>query len=119
MATILAVDDSQTMMNMICQTLTLGGYKVVSAMDGIEGVSRFSEHNVDLILTDINMPGMNGIAFVKSIRAKNTGVPILVLSTEFEESLKKSGLDAGANGWIVKPFRPAQLLDIVKQVLAV
>ena len=119
MATILAVDDSETMLSMIKQTLEMGGYKVVLARDGKDGVSQFdaNKSDLDLVITDINMPVMDGITLIKEIRQKDTEIPILTLTTESEDGMKQKGYEAGANGWIVKPFRPAQFLDIIKQVL--
>ena len=115
---ILAIDDSETMLNMVRQTLEMGGYQVVTAKDGKEGVTQFSATSPDLIITDINMPVMDGITFINEIRKLNKDVPIITLTTESEDQMKQKGFEAGANGWIEKPFRPAQFLDIVKQVMA-
>lgn len=115
--TILAVDDSQTMQNMVRQTLETGGYRVVLAADGVEGLNQFRQHEVDAVITDINMPVMDGISLTREIRKLNPNVPILTLTTEFDETLKQKGAEAGANGWVVKPFRPGQFLDIVRQML--
>jgi len=117
--TILAVDDSETMQNMVRQTLELGGYKVIIAKNGREGLERFLENSgVAAVVTDINMPVMDGISLIAEIRKVNKEVPILTLTTESEDDMKKKGSQAGANGWVVKPFRPAQFLDIMKQLLA-
>ena len=115
---VLAVDDSETMLNMVKQTLEMGGYEVVVGKDGQEGLVRFKENSVDLIITDVNMPVMDGITFIKEIRKINQDIPVITLTTESEDEMKQKGFDAGANGWIVKPFRPAQFLDIVKQVVS-
>jgi two-component system chemotaxis response regulator CheY len=103
---------------MIKQTLEMGGYAVVTAKDGKEGLQKFNENELDLVITDINMPVMDGITFIKELRKINKEMPVLTLTTESEDAMKQKGFDAGANGWIVKPFRPAQFLDIVKQILS-
>jgi two-component system, chemotaxis family, chemotaxis protein CheY len=120
MATILAVDDSETMLSMIKQTLEMGGYSVLLARDGKDGLSKFQENksNLQLIITDINMPVMDGITLIQELRKLDKEIPILTLTTESEDGMKQKGYEAGANGWIVKPFRPAQFLDIIKQVLS-
>jgi len=118
MQTILAVDDSDTMRQMVKMTLAAGNYNVVLATDGQDALNKFdSTKDVDLVLTDINMPRLDGIGLIREIRQRNKEVPILALTTEAEESMRKTGADAGANGWIVKPFKPAQLLDIVRQIV--
>jgi two-component system chemotaxis response regulator CheY len=115
---VLAIDDSETMLNMVKQTLEMGGYQVFTAKDGKEGVQQYSTTLPDIIITDINMPVMDGITLIVEIRKLNKDIPIITLTTESEDQMKQKGFDAGANGWIVKPFRPAQFLDIVKQVMS-
>ena len=117
MKTILAVDDSAAMLKMVRQTLEFGGYRVLTAEDGSAALEAMKGEVPELIVTDINMPIMDGLTFIKAVRRENTSVPILTLTTEFDEDVKQSGFEAGANGWIVKPFVPAQFLDIVRQVL--
>lgn len=117
MAKILAVDDSETMQQLVRQVLTMGNHQVEIAGDGEDGLNKFRSSIYQLVITDINMPRMNGINLIKEIREKDKSVPILALTTESEHALRQQGADAGANGWIVKPFRPAQLLDIVKQIV--
>ncbi|PJZ69487.1 two-component system response regulator [Leptospira perolatii] len=116
-ARVLAVDDSATMRSLVQQTLGMGGYDVVLASDGKEGIEKFGADSVDLVITDINMPIMDGISFIKEVRKINLEIPILTLTTESEDGMKQKGAEAGANGWIIKPFRPAQFLDIIKQIL--
>ncbi len=116
-ATILAVDDSETMQNMVRQTLETGGFRVLLAGNGAEGLARFQEEAVDVVVTDINMPVMDGLTMTREIRRFNAEVPILTLTTESEEDLRQRGLDAGVNGWVVKPFRPGQFLQMVRQLL--
>lgn len=115
--TILAVDDSPTMQSFVKQTLEMGGYHVIIACDGQDGLSKYNS-DVSAVITDINMPVMDGITFIQELRKRDANVPILTLTTESEDSMKQKGSDAGANGWVVKPFRPAQFLDIVRQLLA-
>lgn len=115
--TILAIDDSETMRDMVEQTLEMGDYNVVLAVDGQDGLDKFKSNKIDLIVTDINMPVMDGITFIREVRAIDKEVPILSLTTESEEEMKQKGSEAGANGWIVKPLHPAQLLDIIEQIL--
>lgn len=115
--TILAIDDSETMRDMVKQTLDMGNYNIIMAIDGKDGLKKFMHNEVNLIITDINMPVMDGIQLIKEIRKVNQDVPILTLTTESEDDMKKKGSDAGANGWIVKPLHPAQLLDIIEQIL--
>lgn len=118
MQTVLAVDDSETMRQMVKMTLQAGNYQVVLANDGEEGLSKFlSTSGVDLIITDINMPKMDGLGLIREIRSRNSTIPILALTTESEDDMRKQGAEAGANGWLVKPFKPAQFIDIVRQIL--
>ncbi|MBX7056928.1 MAG: response regulator [Leptospirales bacterium] len=114
---VLAVDDSETMRMMVRQTLEYGGYQATVAPDGAQALQIFDQDNFDLVITDINMPGMDGLTLVRELRKRNQDVPILTLTTESEEALKRQGAEAGANGWIVKPLIPAQLLDLLGQIL--
>lgn len=116
--TILAVDDSETMQNMVRQTLETGGFSVLTAADGAQGLAIFQKHHVDAVVTDVNMPVMDGLTMTREIRKLNADVPILTLTTESEDDMKQRGHDVGANGWVVKPFRPGQFLQIVRQLLA-
>lgn len=119
MASILVVDDSTTMRQMICFTLTSVNHAVTEAPNGVEGLKLAINGKFDLVVSDINMPEMNGIEMVKAIRAlpayKST--PILMLTTESQVEEKQKGRAAGATGWIVKPFNPQALLDILDKVL--
>ena len=116
--TVLAVDDSKTMRDMIDYTLKGAGYSVLLAENGRAGVDTLSSNHVDLVITDINMPVMNGIEFVKAIRSdpSNRSMPVLILTTESSDDLKQQGRQAGATGWIVKPFVPEKLLKVVAKV---
>lgn len=118
--TILIVDDSNTARASVDYTLKKGGYNVVSADDGTTGLEALSRTaNVDLIITDLNMPKMDGIEFIKHVRKidKYKYTPIMMLTTESQEEKKMEGKSAGASGWLVKPFNPTQLLDVVKRFL--
>ena len=117
--TILIVDDSSSMRTMVSFTLKGAGYDVVEAADGASGIAKARSMRIDLVLTDQNMPGMDGISFVKALRALPafTSTPILMLTTESGESIKALGKGAGLTGWLVKPFDPAKLQDVVKKLI--
>ncbi len=119
MATILTADDTATMRQMISFTLGSVGHEVVQAPDGAEALKIASTRKFDLVIADINMPNMDGISLVKSLRAlpDYRFTPILILTTESQEERRQQGRSAGATGWIVKPFNPEQLLTVVKKVL--
>ena len=116
---ILAVDDSASMRQMVRFTLESAGYRVVQAVDGIEALDYAKNSAVDLVLTDVNMPRMDGISLVRELRSLDTYrfVPMLVLTTESGQETKLRGKQAGATGWIVKPFNPEQLLATIGRVL--
>jgi two-component system chemotaxis response regulator CheY len=118
-ASILTVDDSASMRQMVTFTLKSAGYEVVEATDGQAALEIAKARKVDLVLTDINMPRMDGITLTRALRAlphyKYT--PILTLTTESAPEKKQEGKMAGATGWVVKPFNPEQLLAVVKRVL--
>ena len=116
---ILAVDDSASMRQMVNFTLKGAGYQVVQAIDGIEALEYAREHRVDLVLTDVNMPRMDGITLVRELRALPgyRYTPMLVLTTESGHERKLQGKEAGATGWLVKPFNPDQLLATIARVL--
>ena len=119
MANILAADDSASMRQMVSYTLTNAGHTVVSAIDGQDALDRAKEQKFDLVLTDVNMPLMDGITLTRELRALPAYrfVPILMLTTEAGQDRKLEGKAAGATGWIVKPFNPDQLIAVVKKVL--
>jgi two-component system chemotaxis response regulator CheY len=116
---VLTVDDSRTMRNMLRLALTEAGHTVIEAEDGMHGVEVLeSSDAVDVIITDINMPRMDGFGFIENVRRdpRNRSTPILVLTTESEPAKKQRARDAGATGWIVKPFDPAKLVAAVRRV---
>lgn len=119
MASILAVDDSASMRQMVTFTLKGAGYDVTEAKDGQEALNIAKTNKFNLVITDVNMPNMDGITLTRELRALPTYkfVPILTLTTESSTDKKMAGKQAGATGWIVKPFNPDQLLATVKKVL--
>lgn len=119
MAKILAVDDSASMRQMVAFTLKGAGYDVVEASDGMDALQKAKTGKVDLVLTDVNMPNMDGITLIKELRAMPNYkfTPILTLTTESGMDKKGEGRTAGATGWLVKPFSPDKLLATIKKVL--
>jgi two-component system chemotaxis response regulator CheY len=116
---VLTVDDSASIRQMVAFTLKSAGYDVIEAADGNAGLAQAKSNNVQLVLTDQNMPGMDGLTMIKSLRAlpnfKTT--PILMLTTESSDAMKSQGRAAGATGWLVKPFDPQKLLEVVRKVI--
>jgi two-component system chemotaxis response regulator CheY len=117
--TILSVDDSASVRQMVKLTLTGAGYQVIQANDGSEGLAKARQSQVDMVMTDLNMPVMNGLALIRELRKLPSykGVPILFLTTESDAQLKAEAKAAGATGWITKPFQQDQLIAVVKKVL--
>lgn len=116
---ILTADDSASIRNMVKFTLKTAGYDCLEAADGKQALELVKKNKIDMIITDLNMPNMNGIELIKETR-KTPGyrfIPIVMLTTESEQSKKMEGKKAGATGWIVKPFNQQQLLAVVKKVL--
>lgn len=118
--TVLTVDDSRTMRDMLRLALTSVGYTVLQAEDGIHGLEVLADATPDVIITDINMPRLDGFGFIAGVResGRHRAVPILVLTTESDPEKKMRARSAGATGWIVKPFDPAKLVDAVRRVAA-
>lgn len=117
--TILTVDDSASIRQMVSFTLKSAGYEVVEAVDGMDGLEKAKGKAFSLVLTDQNMPRMDGIGLIKSLRGMPVyrGVPILMLTTESSDAMKQQGRAAGATGWLVKPFDPQKLIEVVKKVI--
>jgi two-component system chemotaxis response regulator CheY len=115
---ILAVDDSKTMRDMVTFTLRQAGFDVMEAADGQKALDAMNGSKFDLIITDINMPVMDGITLIKNVRTgtSHRGVPILILTTESDDAKKAAGKSAGATGWLVKPFNPDKLVELVNRV---
>ncbi|MBJ6723139.1 response regulator [Geomesophilobacter sediminis] len=117
--TIMTADDSASVRQMVTFTLKQGGYDVVEAVDGKDALQKLSQCKVDMLITDLNMPNLDGIGLIKGARALPACkfIPIIMLTTESQDSKKAEGKAAGATGWIVKPFKPEQLMAVVKKVL--
>ncbi|BEV08144.1 MULTISPECIES: response regulator [Methylophilus] len=117
--TILTVDDSGSLRQMVAFSLKAAGYDVVQAVDGQDGLNKAKEKTVDLVLTDQNMPVMDGLTLITNLRtlASYQKVPILMLTTESSDEMKAKGKAAGANGWLVKPFDPKRLIEVVQKVI--
>ena len=116
---ILAVDDSASMRQMVAFTLKAAGFEVAEAVDGNDGLKKARGAVFDLVLTDQNMPGVDGLALVRELRGLPAygRTPIIMLTTESGDDMKARGRAAGATGWIVKPFDPAKLVDVVRKVV--
>jgi two-component system chemotaxis response regulator CheY len=119
MAAILAVDDSSSLRQMVAFTLKSSGFDVIEAVDGQDAIDKLNGRAVDLVLTDQNMPRMDGLTLVRHLRTlphfKST--PILILTTESSDEMKQAGRAAGATGWMVKPFDPRKLIEVIRKVL--
>lgn len=117
---VLTVDDSRTMRQMLEVALTAAGYEVIQAGDGVEGLETLAVAEPDVIVTDINMPRLDGFGFIEGVRAleRHRAVPILVLTTESDVEKKERARRAGATGWIVKPFDPVKLVSAIRRVSA-
>ena len=119
MPTILAVDDSPSMRKMVSFTLSGAGYQVVEAVDGQDAYEKAQQQTFDLVLTDQNMPRLDGLGLTRKLREhpnfKTT--PILILTTESSDLMTQAGRAAGATGWLVKPFDPARLLEVIQKVI--
>ena len=119
MSKILVVDDSNSIRDMVSFTLKSSGYQTVEACDGQEGLSKAQSGTFDLVITDVNMPNMDGITLCQELRklASFQYTPILMLTTESSTDMKQRGKAAGATGWLVKPFNPDKLLATIKRVV--
>lgn len=119
MPLILAVDDSPSMRKLVAYTLTGAGYQVVEAVDGQDAYEKAQAQHFDLVMTDQNMPRLDGLGLTRKLRAdpRFKATPILMLSTESSELMKQAGRAAGATGWLVKPFNAARLLEVIRKVI--
>ena len=117
---ILIVDDSRSIRQMVSFTLKGAGYNVIEAVDGRDAFEKLQGNpSVGMIVTDLNMPNLDGIGLIRQVRASSSHkfIPIIMLTTESQDSRKQEGRSAGATGWIIKPFKPEQLLAVVRKVL--
>lgn len=115
---VMAVDDSATVRQVLQMTLAGAGYEVIEAVDGRDALNKLGTFPIDMMVTDLNMPNMDGIDLIKHVR-QNPGcrfMPIIMLTTESQPEKKQEGKAAGASGWIVKPFKPEQLLAVVRMI---
>ena len=119
MQSILAVDDSPSMRKMVSFTLTGAGYQVIEAVDGQDAYEKAQIHDIHLVLADQNMPNLDGIGLTRKLREhpKFKTIPILILTTESSDAMKQAGRSAGATGWLVKPFDPNRLIEVIRKVI--
>jgi two-component system, chemotaxis family, chemotaxis protein CheY len=118
---VLAIDDSRTIREMLREALTSAGFAVDLAVDGLDGLDRMPVFAPNVIITDINMPRMNGFDLIRAVRKGNSksALPILVLTTESAQDLKERAREAGATAWIVKPFDGDRLVSAIKRVCVI
>ncbi|MBY0454405.1 MAG: response regulator [Burkholderiaceae bacterium] len=119
MQSILAVDDSPSMRKMVAFTLTGAGYHVVEAVDGQDAYEKAQNQEFNLVLADQNMPRLDGLGLTRKLREhpKFKTIPILILTTESSDEMKQAGRSAGATGWLVKPFDPNRLIEVIRKVI--
>jgi len=119
MHSILAVDDSASMRQMVSFTLKNAGFVVTEAVDGVDAWEKSQQRDYALVLTDQNMPRLDGIGLTRKLREnpKFRNTPILILTTESSDQMKQAGRAAGATGWLVKPFDPAKLIEVIRKVI--
>jgi two-component system chemotaxis response regulator CheY len=117
--TILIVDDSSSLRAVVCMALKGAGYATIEACDGKDALTKLTGQKINLIISDVNMPNMDGITFVKEVKklANYKFTPIIMLTTESQEGKKKEGQAAGAKAWVVKPFQPGQMLEAVAKLV--
>ncbi|MCW1918814.1 MULTISPECIES: response regulator [Rhodobacterales] len=118
---VLAIDDSKTIRELLRSVMEEAGFDYTSAVDGVDGVERYAEVRPDIVITDINMPNMDGYGVIDAIRKGDIDnqVPILVLTTESGDKLKQRARQAGATGWIVKPFDDVSLVSVIRRVTGI
>jgi two-component system chemotaxis response regulator CheY len=116
---VLVVDDSASMRQLVSFTLRRAGFQTLEAVDGLDALERLAANRVDLILTDLNMPRLDGIGLIREVRRRpgTRTTPVLMLTTESQESKRQEGRAAGATGWLVKPFQPDKLIQVIGRVL--
>jgi two-component system, chemotaxis family, chemotaxis protein CheY len=119
MPTVLTVDDSPSIRHVVKTVLGGAGYTVIEASDGAEGLAKAKSTPVNMVITDLNMPVMNGLELIRNLRTlpSITGIPIVFLTTESNDGVKQQAKAAGATGWITKPFKPEQLLAVVTKLV--
>jgi two-component system chemotaxis response regulator CheY len=117
--TVMIVDDSASLRQVVAIALKGAGYDVIEACDGKDAIAKMTGQKIHLIISDVNMPNMDGIAMVREVKkmANYKFTPIIMLTTESQETKKKEGQEAGAKAWVVKPFQPQQMLDAVSKLI--
>ena len=117
--TILIVDDSQSMRQLVKMTLTGAGHQVIEAVDGRDALTKLTGQKINLIISDVNMPNLDGIGLTRKLRDSEhfKTTPILILTTESSDQMKQAGRSAGATGWLVKPFDPGRLIEVIQKVI--
>jgi two-component system chemotaxis response regulator CheY len=117
--TILAVDDSSSIRQLLNSTLSEFGFRVIEAVDGRDGLEKLANSEADLIITDLHMPNLDGIDLITGVRSLPAFrfVPIIMLTTEHQRALKQAGAAAGATAWLTKPFRPEELMKVIRKVM--
>ncbi len=117
--TVLIVDDSASIRQVVGLTLKGAGYDIVDAVDGKDALTKLDGRKINLVISDVNMPNMDGISFVKAMKVMPAYkfTPVIMLTTEGSEAMKRDGQAAGAKAWVVKPFQPAQMLDAVSKLI--
>ena len=117
--TILVVDDSASIRQVVSMTLKSAGYDVVEAVDGRDALTKLDGRKINLVISDVNMPNMDGITFLKELKQKTDYkfTPVIMLTTEGSEAMKREGQAAGAKAWVVKPFKPEQMLQAVAMLI--
>lgn len=113
--TFLVVDDSASMRQLVSSTIKSDGHLVLVAENGRDAIDKLGDGKIDIVITDLNMPDMDGIELIKKLRSMpaHKFIPIIILTTDAQETKKQEGKQAGASGWIVKPFSPEQLLGVM------
>lgn len=119
MQRIMAVDDSESIRQMVAFSLEQGGYRIIEAKNGKKALKMLNDQKIDMIITDLDMPKMDGISLIKQVRSmdEHQKTPILILTTQSDGATKEQARALGANGWIIKPFKPKQLLAVVEKFL--
>ncbi len=117
--TVMVVDDSASIRQVVTIVLKSGGYDVVEACDGVDAINKLGRQKVNLVVCDVNMPNMDGLTFLKSLKGSvaHKFTPVIMLTTESQESKKQEGRLAGAKAWMVKPFKPEQMLEAVSKLM--
>jgi two-component system chemotaxis response regulator CheY len=117
---VLVVDDAAVVRQIVTFMLTNSGYEVIQAVDGNDALTKLHTSNISMIITDLNMPGMDGIEFIKQVRGRSEFrfMPVVMLTTQSQLSKREEGKSAGASGWICKPFTAAQLIEVVQKFIA-